>query len=165
MAAFLGALLFASVVGASNNCTIQPIFVDFHVRAVDGGVSEQYGLFTGVGSTASQNLSLWPSFSNNETTVGGLEYCTGSRFADCINHSHGFYSPELSQTWVPLPIRRRIPTLTCSLGTLLAHHTNLWTTLARYLPPSSRLHLIHSTYSLIISTLLHQMSPIFQTFQ
>lgn len=94
---FLGAFLLISTVTAQNNCSIIPIFVDFHNRAVDGGVSEQYGLFTGIGSPTSQNLSQWPSFSNNETTVGGLDYCITSNFKDCISESHGFYESQLSQ--------------------------------------------------------------------
>ena len=98
MAAFLGALLFISAVAAANDCSIIPIYVDFHNRAVDGGISEQYGLFTGIGFPVSQNLSHWPSLSNNETTVGSLDYCSGSPFKDCVTHSHGFYEPELSET-------------------------------------------------------------------
>lgn len=97
MAAFLAAFLFVSVVMAQNNCSITPIYVDFHDRAVDGGASEQYGLFTGIGNPTSQNLSLWPSFSNNETTVGSLEYCADSPFGDCISQSHGYYEPALSE--------------------------------------------------------------------
>jgi len=97
MAAFAGAFLFISAVVAQNNCSITPIFVDFHDRAVDGGINEQYGLFTGIGNPISQNLSQWPSFSNNETTIGNLEYCSNSVFEDCISRSHGFYEPELSK--------------------------------------------------------------------
>ncbi|KIW92882.1 uncharacterized protein Z519_06731 [Cladophialophora bantiana CBS 173.52] len=100
MAAVLGAfLLFVSVVAAQNNCSIVPVYVDFHARAVDGGVNEQYGLFTGAGFPISQNMSHWPSFSNNETTVASLDYCTNSPFKDCLNHAHGFYSPDLSQNY------------------------------------------------------------------
>lgn len=97
MAALLGSLVCLSAVVAASNCSIPPIFVDMHNRAVDGGVTFQYGLFTGVGSAASQNLSQWPSF-HNETTVGDLDYCTTSPFKDCPTQSHGFYSSELSQT-------------------------------------------------------------------
>ncbi|KIW99355.1 uncharacterized protein Z518_11343 [Rhinocladiella mackenziei CBS 650.93] len=99
MAAFMGAFLFISTVVAANNCSIQPIYIDFHDRAVDGGVSTQYGLFTGIGFPTSQNLSQWPSLSNNETTVGSLDYCSSSPFTDCINRVHGFYSPELSEAY------------------------------------------------------------------
>ncbi|EXJ91684.1 hypothetical protein A1O3_00234 [Capronia epimyces CBS 606.96] len=98
MAAFLGAVLILSTVVDASNCSIPPIFVDIHNRAVDGGITFQYGLFTGIGSPTSQNLSQWPSFSNNETTVGNLDYCSSSPFKDCITQSHGFYSPELSET-------------------------------------------------------------------
>lgn len=96
----MGAFLFLStvVVAAANNCTIEPIYVDFHNRAVDGGVTFQYGLFTGIGSPVSQNLSQWPSLSNNETTVGGVEYCSSSPFRECINQTHGYYSSDLSET-------------------------------------------------------------------
>ncbi|OAG45158.1 hypothetical protein AYO21_00506 [Fonsecaea monophora] len=100
MAGVIQALvLFVTVVAAQNNCSIVPIYVDFHVRAVDGGVNEQYGLFTGAGFPVSQNMSHWPSFANNETTVASLDYCTNSPFGDCLNHAHGFYSPDLSQNY------------------------------------------------------------------
>lgn len=97
MATLARLVLLASVVVA-NNCTIQPVYVDFHNRAVDGGITFQYGLFTGIGSTISQNLSQWPSLSNNETSVGSLDYCSTTPFQNCVNQSHGFYSPDLSQT-------------------------------------------------------------------
>lgn len=98
MAAVLGVFgLFMSVVAAQNNCSIVPIYVDFHVRAVDGGVNEQYGLFTGIGFPQSQNLSQWPSLSNNETTVAASDYCSGSPFDNCALHAHGYYVPEISQ--------------------------------------------------------------------
>jgi hypothetical protein len=90
--------VLVSVAAAQNTCTsIVPIYIDFHDRAVDGGVNQQYGLFAGIGFPVSQNLSLWPSISNNETTVASLDYCTDSPFDDCLNHAHGFYSPDLSQ--------------------------------------------------------------------
>ncbi|KIW29002.1 uncharacterized protein PV07_04850 [Cladophialophora immunda] len=98
-AVFEALLLFVAAVAAQNNCSIVPIYVDFHVRAVDGGVNEQYGLFTGAGFPVSQNMSHWPSLSNNETTVASLDYCTDSPFQDCLNHAHGFYSPDLSQNY------------------------------------------------------------------
>ncbi|OAP57755.1 hypothetical protein AYL99_08493 [Fonsecaea erecta] len=96
---FQAFVLFVAVVVAQNNCSKVPIYVDFHVRAVDGGVNEQYGLFTGAGFPVSQNMSHWPSLSNNETTVASLDYCTNSPFEDCLNHAHGFYSPDLSQNY------------------------------------------------------------------
>jgi hypothetical protein len=97
--AFLLAAAAAATAVAADNCTTGPIYVDFHNRAVDGGITFQYGLFTGIGSPISQNLSQWPSLSHNETTVGGLDYCPGDGpFPNYINQSHGFYSPDLSQT-------------------------------------------------------------------
>ena len=99
MASIGGALaLFLSVAAAQNNCSaLVPIYIDFHARAVDGGTNQQYGLFSGIGFPVSQNLSQWPSLSNNETTVASLDYCSTNRFPDCLNHDHAFYSPELSQ--------------------------------------------------------------------
>jgi hypothetical protein len=90
-------LLLVSVVAALDRCSIVPIYVDFHDRAVDGGINIQYGLFSGIGSPLSQNQSIWPSLSNNETTVASLDYCSNSPFADCLDHAHGFYSPDLSE--------------------------------------------------------------------
>jgi len=89
-------LLFLSRVRA-NNCLIDPIYVDFHVRNVDGGVTSQYGLFTGIG-TPSQNLSSWPSLSYNETTVASVAYCQNGSSTDCASSQHGFYVPNLSET-------------------------------------------------------------------
>ncbi|EXJ60993.1 hypothetical protein A1O7_05146 [Cladophialophora yegresii CBS 114405] len=100
MAAFVGAsLLFAAVAAAQNSCSIIPIYVDFHDRAVDGGINMQYGLFAGIGFPVSQNQSLWPSLSSNETTVASLDYCSNSPFADCLNRDHGFYSPDPSKNY------------------------------------------------------------------
>lgn len=97
MASILGAvLLLSSAVVAQDGCSQTPIYLDFHDRRVDGGISVQYGLFTGIG-TPSQNLSQWPSLSNNETYVASLDYCTGSAFEDCLELSHGFYDPALSE--------------------------------------------------------------------
>ncbi len=92
--------LLASVVAAQNSCSIVPIYIDFHDRAVDGGINTQYGLFSGIGFPSSQNQSIWPSLSNNETTVASLDYCSSSPFHDCLDHAHGFYSPDLSEKWV-----------------------------------------------------------------
>jgi hypothetical protein len=100
MAAVVGAftLLISVVAAQTSNCSaLIPIYVDFHARAVDGGVTEQYGLFSGIGFPTSQNLSQWPSLSNNETTVASLDYCSDSPFADCLDHAHGYYSPDLSK--------------------------------------------------------------------
>lgn len=92
----LGALLLiAPLAAAQDGCSKTPIYLDFHDRRVDGGVSIQYGLFTGIG-TPSQNLSQWPSLSNNETTVSSLDYCSHSPFQDCVQLAHGFYDPALS---------------------------------------------------------------------
>lgn len=92
------ALLVLSLAVAQDSCSLTPIYLDFHDRRVDGGLSLQYGLFTGVG-TPSQNLSQWPSLSNNETTVSSLDYCSGAAFQDCVQLAHGFYDPTLSEDY------------------------------------------------------------------
>lgn len=97
MSAVISLVMLLSALVAGENCSTPPIFVDFHSRAVDGGITFQYGLFTGIGSPTSQNLSQWPSF-NNETTVGNMDYCGTSPFGDCLTQNHGFYSPDLSKT-------------------------------------------------------------------
>jgi hypothetical protein len=88
--------LFASMVLAADDCTITPIYVDYHNRLVDGGLNYQYGLFMGVG-TQSQNQSLWPSLSNNETYLSSTSYCDDSTWSKCINETHGYFAPALSQ--------------------------------------------------------------------
>ncbi|KAL2393968.1 hypothetical protein ABEF93_001255 [Exophiala dermatitidis] len=98
MSAVISLVMLLSALVAGENCSTPPIFVDFHSRAVDGGITFQYGLFTGIGSPTSQNLSQWPSF-NNETTVGNMDYCGTSPFGDCLTQNHGFYSPDLSTTY------------------------------------------------------------------
>jgi hypothetical protein len=69
-------------VAFSFNCSIPPIYVDIHKRAVHDSELFQYGLFVGLG-TPSQNFSMWPSMTHNET---------------CINNTHGFFQPALSPT-------------------------------------------------------------------
>jgi hypothetical protein len=98
MALFALLALFLPTVLA-DDCGIHPVFVDYHARLVDGGLSYQYGLFVGVG-TNSQNQSLWPSLVNNETTFSGVHFCENSPDDRCANETHGYYEPVLSQTYV-----------------------------------------------------------------
>ena len=83
--------------GHAFNCSIPPIYVDIHNRAVQDSDLFQYGAFIGFG-TPGQNLSLWPSFSRNETAIAATDYCTPSSPQDCQNNTHGFFEPVLSKS-------------------------------------------------------------------
>ncbi|KAK7888383.1 hypothetical protein LTR67_008729 [Exophiala xenobiotica] len=135
MATLFGALLLVSAV-AANDCNINPIFVDFHNRAVDGGITFQYGLFTGIGSPISQNLSQWPSLSYNETTVGSLDYCTSSPFTNCINQSHGFYSPDLSDAYHSAASYQRLDDLASIPATIVESVFDTYNLFTHYFDPS-----------------------------
>jgi hypothetical protein len=66
-----------------------PIYVDFHNRTVTGGGSiMQYGSFIGVG-VPSQNQSIVPSFTRNETSFAAREFCSNSGISDCIDRTGG----------------------------------------------------------------------------
>src|SRR5579862_6082029 len=64
------------------NCSIPPIYVDIHLRAVHGMTAFQYGSFVGAGTPA-MNQSLWVSLRANETTVTSEEFCGESNLTDC----------------------------------------------------------------------------------
>ncbi|RMD43733.1 hypothetical protein DV735_g1392, partial [Chaetothyriales sp. CBS 134920] len=83
---------------AATSCSTGPVFIDFHSRAVDGGINYQYGLFSGVG-TQSQNQSMWPSLLNNETYLAGTDFCDNSGFELCRNQTHGVFVPAISQSF------------------------------------------------------------------
>ncbi|KIW12204.1 hypothetical protein PV08_09480 [Exophiala spinifera] len=135
MTTLLGVVLLMSVV-AANNCSIEPIYVDFHNRAVDGGITFQYGLFTGIGSPISQNLSQWPSLSHNETTVGSLDYCTNSQFQNCNNQSHGFYSPDLSDAYSSAASYQRLDQLGSIPATVVETAFDTFNLFTHYFDPS-----------------------------
>lgn len=100
----LALLALTSVAFAEDECqdSPQPIYIDFHNRNVsDNDQNIQYGLFIGVG-TPFQNQSLWPSISHNETTFSAPNFCEGNNNSQCIEQTHGFYDPEVSDTYVPL---------------------------------------------------------------
>ncbi|KAK4938355.1 hypothetical protein LTR10_021154 [Elasticomyces elasticus] len=136
MASLAGLLLLLASAVVANNCTIQPVYVDFHNRAVDGGITFQYGLFTGIGSPISQNLSQWPSLSNNETSVGSLDYCSTSPFQTCVNQSHGFYSPALSQTYSSASTYKGLDSLGSIPATVLETAYDTYNLFTHYFDPS-----------------------------
>ncbi|KAI9766669.1 MAG: hypothetical protein M1835_007146 [Candelina submexicana] len=80
------------------DCSILPIYVDIHKRAVAGTETFEYGSFVGVGSPA-QNQSLWPSLSYNDTSVADVDYCKGSNLTDCEHHTGGYFDLGHSATW------------------------------------------------------------------
>lgn len=66
-----------------------PIYVDFHNRTVTGGGgSLQYGAFIGVG-VPSQNQSIVPSFTRNETSFAARGFCDNSTISNCLNRTGG----------------------------------------------------------------------------
>jgi hypothetical protein len=80
------------------NCSIPPVYVDIHLRAVNGTPDEnvfQYGSFVGVGSPA-QNQSIWPSLRQNETTFALKGFCQSSKLANCDFSTGGFVDPSMS---------------------------------------------------------------------
>lgn len=70
------------------NCSIPPVYVDIHDRDVHGTDVQQYGSFLGMGTPA-QNLSLWPSIVQNETSVAAEQFCDNSTLADCRANTGG----------------------------------------------------------------------------
>ncbi|RMZ80238.1 hypothetical protein DV738_g2904, partial [Chaetothyriales sp. CBS 135597] len=94
----LFSLALAANEAATSSCSTGPVFIDFHYRAVDGGINYQYGLFSGVG-TQSQNQSMWPSLVNNETYLAGADFCDASNYDFCRNETHGVFVPAISQSF------------------------------------------------------------------
>jgi hypothetical protein len=90
------AALASSVFGF--NCSIPPIYVDIHKRAVSGTDVFQYGSFVGVGSPA-QNQSLLPSLRQDETSVASSDFChRNNSLADCDHATRGFFDSSQSTT-------------------------------------------------------------------
>ncbi|KAL9106691.1 MAG: hypothetical protein Q9227_008343 [Pyrenula ochraceoflavens] len=91
---FLTALTLLACFGSTTvafDCSLKPIYVDVHPRAVHALSTYEYGSFIGLGSPA-QNLSLWPSIENNETSVAGLGICDGDSDAKCGDKTGGLFS-------------------------------------------------------------------------
>ncbi|KAL1644393.1 hypothetical protein SLS58_004307 [Diplodia intermedia] len=80
------------------NCSIPPVYVDIHMRAVHGTGVEQYGSFLGMGTPA-QNLSLWPSLIQNETSVAAEQFCQRSKLANCRDNTNGIVDVTESTSW------------------------------------------------------------------
>lgn len=89
----LSYIVFFAGLSHTFDCSIPPIYIDVHTRAVHELSSFQYGSFFGVGTPA-QNLSLWPSLEHNETTVVDLNICDGNKAAACGNRTGGLFAKE-----------------------------------------------------------------------
>jgi hypothetical protein len=109
MSSFFVSVLAVAVfvrVTLAFNCSTPPIYVDIHKRVVHGTDVFQYGSFIGVGTTA-QNQSLWPSLSQNETTVANIDFCSHSNLTDCVHSTRGNFDFTASTSYVlvkPIPV-------------------------------------------------------------
>ena len=104
LALFVSAtVLFAQSIDAFN-CSLKPIYVDIHKRAVHDSPKFQYGSFIGVGTgetasaTSAQNHSLWPSLSQNHMSFGTLSFCNNSTLANCKESTGGFFNSDQSSS-------------------------------------------------------------------
>ena len=90
-------LLFLTLVSTTAwafNCSIPPVYVDIHKRAVHGMAAFQYGSFVGAGTPA-MNQSMWVSLRGNETTITGEGFCGASNVAGCDERG-AFFEPDAS---------------------------------------------------------------------
>jgi hypothetical protein len=90
IAVYLSAAVLLAQSTVAFNCSIPPIYVDIHKRAVHESSAFQYGSFIGVGSPA-QNHSLWPSISQNHTSFGLIDYCDNSTLKNCPDATGGLF--------------------------------------------------------------------------
>lgn len=98
LAVYLSATVLFAQSSFAFNCSISPIYVDIHKRAVHDSEVFQYGSFIGVGTPA-QNHSLWPSLTQNQTSFGARTFCDGnSTLRDCDTSTGGFFESQLSTT-------------------------------------------------------------------
>jgi hypothetical protein len=94
---FSAAGLIASTI--AFDCSIYPIYIDIHDRRVATSEIEEYGTFIGIG-TPSQNQSLWPALSHNETTLASTQFCSQGSSSNCRDNSHSIFEPGLSSSYV-----------------------------------------------------------------
>ncbi|KAG9202518.1 hypothetical protein G6514_004256 [Epicoccum nigrum] len=105
IATISAAVLFAQSTVAFN-CSIKPIYVDIHKRAVHDSHVFQYGSFIGVGTgetasaTSAQNHSLWPSLMQNHMSFGTLDYCKKSNLIKCEESTGGFFTSNQSTSFI-----------------------------------------------------------------
>jgi hypothetical protein len=104
---FLSATVLFAQSTVAFNCSLKPIYVDIHKRAVHSSPVFQYGSFIGVGSgsdrtsgSGAQNHSLWPSLAQNHMSFASLSYCENSTLRECETSTGGFFDDEKSTTYV-----------------------------------------------------------------
>ncbi|KAL5117391.1 hypothetical protein ACEQ8H_004707 [Pleosporales sp. CAS-2024a] len=97
---YLSATVLYAQSTVAFNCSLKPVYVDIHKRAVHDTPVFQYGSFIGVG-TPSQNQSLWPSLSQNHTSFTSHSYCNDNgTLRNCDVSTGGFYSSGDSTSFV-----------------------------------------------------------------
>ena len=98
---YLAATVLFAQSTVAFNCSIPPIYVDIHKRAVHNSAVFQYGSFIGVGTSA-QNQSLWPSLSQNHTSFTDRDYCNknSTSLKNCPDSTGGFFIQQDSSTYV-----------------------------------------------------------------
>ena len=102
LALFVSATVLFAQSTVAFNCSLKPIYVDIHKRAVHDSPIFQYGSFIGVGTgetasaTSAQNHSLWPSLSQNHMSFSAHSYCDNSTLANCEESTGGFFSSDQS---------------------------------------------------------------------
>lgn len=99
---FVSATVLFAQSTVAFNCSILPIYVDIHKRAVHESLVFQYGSFIGVGTgetgsaASAQNHSLWPSLSQNHISFGAPSYCDKSSLSNCEDSTGGFFNSNQS---------------------------------------------------------------------
>lgn len=79
------------------NCSIEPLYLDIQYQNVAGTSVKQWGSHVGMGSPP-QNITLWPSLQQNETSVASLNFCTGSSLVNCTDSTGGAFDISSSSS-------------------------------------------------------------------
>jgi len=89
--------LSLATLSTAFDCNIPPVYIDIHKRAVHGTEDFEYGLFMGLG-TGPQNQSMWPSISQNETTIADSSICQNLDIPSRETSTGGLFEANLSST-------------------------------------------------------------------
>jgi hypothetical protein len=74
-----------------------PIYVDLQRRQVGAGGQWHYGSSIGAGSPP-QNVSIWVSLRQNDTSVAEVGFCGNSTMRDCEARIGGEFDPGKSSS-------------------------------------------------------------------
>ncbi|KAH9876017.1 hypothetical protein IAQ61_003482 [Plenodomus lingam] len=96
---FSATVLFIQLTVAFNCSEDKWVYVDIHKRAVHDSPVFQYGSFIGL-ATPAQNQSLWPSLSQNHTSLAAQDYCKNSTLRNCDRSTGGFFNSQDSKSFV-----------------------------------------------------------------